>query len=122
MDTTTKGSARLVRSQEKTLNEWAKEVHELAKEKGWWDSDRDFGGLIALVHTELSESHEAWRHNLPIYYTEEGKPEGWGIELVDALIRILDILAYNGVDIDDYMTIKNSYNKTRSYRHGGLRA
>ena len=111
-----------MRAKEKTLNEWAQEVHELAKTKGWWDNERDFGGLIALVHTELSEAYESWRHDQPLYFTDSGKPEGWGIELVDALIRILDILAANNVDIDDYMTIKNAYNSTRSYRHGGLKA
>ena len=37
------------------------EVHENAKSHGWWDEEREFGELIALCHSELSEALEEYR-------------------------------------------------------------
>ena len=36
-------------------------VHNNAKEKGWWDEERNDGEMIALMHSELSEALEALR-------------------------------------------------------------
>ena len=34
-------------------------IHEIAKEKGWYDDgERNFGEQIALIHSELSEALE----------------------------------------------------------------
>ena len=46
------------------------------------------------------------------------KPEGMYVEMVDCLIRILDYLSHENVDIDRVMAEKIAYNKTRPYRHG----
>ena len=104
------------------LNEWAKEVHDVAVIKGWWDHERDFGELISLVHCELSEAYEEYRDGALQYYERDGKPEGVAVELVDAIIRLLDTLATMGVNIDDILEKKHKFNKTRTYRHGGKRA
>ena len=107
------------------LNGFAKEVHALAKEKGWWDKgeEKTFGDLIALIHSELSETLEEYRnHHAPqeVYYNEGNpKPEGIGIELADAVIRILDMCARYEIDLDTCIKIKHTYNKTRPIRHGG---
>jgi len=37
-------------------------VHRTAVNKGWWDSERNEGEAIALMHSELSEALEALRH------------------------------------------------------------
>lgn len=74
-------------------------IHALAVEKGWWEThDRDYGELISLIHSELSEALEEWRNNKPlkeVYYNASNpqKPEGFPIELADAAIRILDTMA-----------------------------
>ena len=52
----------------------------------------------------------------------ERKPEGVAVELCDAIIRILDYLAYMGVDVEAVLMAKHEYNKGREYRHGGKRA
>jgi hypothetical protein len=106
------------------LNNIAREIHQTAQEKGWWEEGLQFGQRIALTHSELSEALEEWRKVKDwLYYTPTStKPEGVSVELVDAMIRILDILYSEDVDIDKVMRLKMDYNKTRPYRHGGLRA
>jgi hypothetical protein len=32
----------------KTLNEWARDIHQNAVERGWWDEPRSFGDIVAL--------------------------------------------------------------------------
>jgi NTP pyrophosphatase (non-canonical NTP hydrolase) len=46
------------------------------------------------------------------------KPEGIPSELADAIIRILDIAAFHGIDIAHAVADKMAYNETRPYRHG----
>ena len=47
------------------------------------------------------------------------KPEGIAVELCDCIIRILDYLGKEGVDVEAVLAEKHAYNKTRPYRHGG---
>ena len=47
------------------------------------------------------------------------KPEGIPTELADVIIRVLDIAAEFGIDLDTAMRLKMDYNKTRGYKHGG---
>ena len=54
-----------------------KDIHENAIKHGWYEEDRSFGDLIALVHTEASEALEEYRNGRgfnEIYYADNGKP------------------------------------------------
>ena len=105
-----------------TVNEFAKEVHENAVAHGWWETARSFPEVAALIHSEVSEALEEWRDGNPAIYgccgipgavcafegacdkdekTGTCKPEGVAVELCDAIIRILDYLAYMGVDVKE---------------------
>ncbi len=46
------------------------------------------------------------------------KPEGIDIELIDALIRLLDLLGSRDVDVDALLKQKLAYNASRPARHG----
>lgn len=99
------------------------DIYAWAMEKGWWDEPRDFLHLAALVHSEISEAVEAWREDKRLaWISEEGKPEGYMVELADAIIRIMDLAENEGIDILHLVEEKMKYNQTRPYRHGGKRA
>ena len=95
------------------LTKLQKEAHAIAKEKGWWDQERSFGDLIALVHSELSEALEAYREHpnpLPPYdrtFTLEklpnGKPVGVASELADVVIRVADMAEHYGEPLEPYV-------------------
>ena len=98
--------------------------HKTPTEKGWWDSPkREIPELLALIHSEVSESLEAYRIGEinTAWYEGNGKPEGFVIELADTVIRIADLCGEFGLDLESALTEKMAYNKTRPYRHGNKR-
>ena len=46
------------------------------------------------------------------------KPEGIAVEVIDALIRILDWCGKEGIDVEALVKEKHEYNKIRPYKHG----
>lgn len=76
-----------------TINEFAAEVHKNAVDHGWWDGERTFPEIVALIHSEVSEALEEYRNGhgaTEIYFS-----------------------------IDAAISQKHEYNKSRPYRHGG---
>lgn len=104
--------------EERRIDDWKEEIHEIAKEKGWWEDERTFGEIVSLIHSEVSEALEEHREDDKMFYYEGEKPEGKGVELVDAIIRILDYLGRKDVDVEEILKAKCEYNKGREYRHG----
>lgn len=115
------------------INDLVKEAHDIALSKGWYNNgDRNIAELIALIHSELSEALEEVRkdsfkdskYNNYSYFVPDKnfpnmKPEGFGIEIADVVIRIADLCGYLNVDLEKAIQIKIEYNKTREHRHGG---
>jgi hypothetical protein len=113
------------------IQELQKRVHETAKSKGWHETDelewpllarllpnwfrsmwftprptaRQKLAWLALVTDELDE---AALEEDALYTGKAGKPEGVLIEMVDALIRIMDMAGACGWDMGDN-NIENDY-------------
>ncbi len=105
-----------------SLNDWATAIHYYAHEKGWWEGERPMGDIIANIHSELSEAWEFYRSGrslTEVHYTETNKPDGFAIELADTIIRLLDLAAHLGLDMEALIAEKHAYNLTRPIRHGG---
>lgn len=76
---------------------------------------------LMLTVSELSEALEFARSDRwELFYHESGKPDGFGIELADAIIRILDMCAAMDIDIAALLAIKMAYNESRPHKHGRL--
>jgi len=104
-----------------TITELVEAAHQNAINKGWYEEPRTCGELIALMHSELSEALEEYRHGrgyTETYYENE-KPCGIPSELADAVIRIFDTCGYLGIDLEEAINEKMAYNATRPVRHGG---
>ena len=124
------------------LNDAAKQIHEDAKRKGFWDSERETGTLLMLCVSELSEALEADRKGRYAdlkAYNEcekaddifESDKEVYELssfqslikdtfedELADTVIRILDLCCARGIDLEKHINLKLKYNRSRERMHG----
>jgi NTP pyrophosphatase (non-canonical NTP hydrolase) len=112
------------------LNDAAEQIHEDAKRKGFWDSERETGTLLMLCVSELFEALEADRKgrvaNLDKF--DKGIAHGdifetyikdtFEDELADTVIRILDLCGARGIDLERHINLKLKYNRSRERMHG----
>lgn len=122
------------------LNELAAEIHAESRLRGFDVSTEPFPQPVMMIVTELSEAVEAdqlgkracmdWIENA-YPESEDCEPEFCEAfrykikdtvedELADALIRLLDLTAALGIDIDKHVRLKRRYNKSRPWKHGKL--
>ena len=105
------------------LETFAKESHQISLDHGFKNDNLD--QRLMLIVDEISEAHEELRKGKDpqeVYYANShitrDKPEGFGIELADAVIRILDLSEAYGLEIVTLLELKQAYNKTRPFKHG----
>ena len=117
--------------------------HATAKEKGFWDSERNLPELLMLTVSELSEALEALRKehksspdivaSLYNSYVEDPHPmdaetfkhefqshvkNSFEDEIADTAIRLFDLCGGLGIDLETHILLKINYNKLRGYKHG----
>ena len=125
-----------------TINELCEATHQNAKNKGFWDKERNIGELLMLINSELAEALEAhrkdrWTKGYDIKMMrdldlgDDGKVgdnfkeefEGYvkdtfEDEIADAFIRLADLCGGLNIDIESHIACKMAYNKTRERLHG----
>jgi len=96
---------------ELTLRELTQLVLKQAQEKGFGTAPGDInvGEKIALIHSEISEAFEAYRHK-----NFDGK-DGFKEELGDAVQRILHLAGIFNIDIESEILKKIESNKGRKW-------
>lgn len=101
-----------------TLNDLCADIHAANVAAGWWSDiatgerkERNFGELLCLVHSEISEAMEGHRKGL----MDDKLPHRQmvEVELADACIRIFDICGAYGYDLGGAIAEKRAFNATR---------
>ncbi len=127
------------------INKLAEEIHANARNKGFFASEKNIGEMLCLIHSEVSEALEADRKN---HYTnlkedwylkglaeknygasfcgdeafknefEKSVKNTFEDELADVMIRVMDLAAFKGVDLESHIKAKMRYNAMREHKHG----
>jgi NTP pyrophosphatase (non-canonical NTP hydrolase) len=101
------------------LDDLAMQLHEVAKEKGFWPEEVDdifIAKQCMMIVSEVTETMEAIRK-------DKGEEEITK-EVADILIRTLDLYAglvesgYTKLSLDYSLEEKTKFNKTRPEKHG----
>jgi NTP pyrophosphatase (non-canonical NTP hydrolase) len=106
------------------VNALVQRAYDYAKRNGFYDNENGQSLVLKLllIHSEVSEAAEelkAGRDPLELRYREsDGKPEGFGIEVADILIRCFDMAGFLGLDLERLIQSKMDFNETRPYKHG----
>ncbi len=82
-----------------------------AKEKGFGTKPEEINvsEKIALIHSEVTEAFEAYRHK-----DFDGK-DGFKIELGDIVSRVLHLAGVMGIDVEEQILKKLDSNKKREW-------
>ena len=118
------------------INELAKKVHYNAVSKGFFENEKNIGEMLCLIHSEVSEALEADRKGLyanvkcfeafsdfdrpshDAFSFESNIKNSFEDELADIMIRVMDLAAFKGIDLEKHIALKMEYNSRRQFKHG----
>lgn len=124
-----------------------KKAHQVAKDKGFWETERNVPEMLMLVVSELAEALEALRKD---HYADKdiakelhkdiainefddefnimAGPWKGGFEanikstfedeIADVAIRLFDLCGGLDIDLQKHIELKMMYNSMRGYKHG----
>ena len=93
------------------IDDLCAQCHGNSNAAGWWNAPRNFGEMIALMHSELSEALEGDRKNL----ASDHLP-GFSMveeEFADVLIRLFDCAGGMGLRLGQAFEAKIQFNQER---------
>ena len=122
-------------------------AHGTAKEKGFWDTERNVSEMLMLIVSELAEAQEALRKNhfadksaitglsqdIELEKSDDEFQMDKGIwkglfedkikssfedEIADVAIRLFDLCGGLDIDLGKHIELKMKYNSMRGYKHG----
>lgn len=95
-----------------TLKDLEKLIMEQAKIKGFGTKPEEINVAekIALIHTEVAEAYEAFRHK------DMDSRDGFRQEMGDIVARVLHLAGIMGVDIEAEILKKLDSNKAREWK------
>lgn len=94
-----------------TIKDYSRMCHKIAKEKGFWDEERNIPEMLMLIVSELGEALEAYRAQ---------DKENFNEEIGDTFIRLFDLCGGLNIDVEKYILKKAKINKKRPYKHGKI--
>ncbi len=94
--------------------DWVRACHLAARDKGFWEKERNVGEMLMLIVSELGEAIEAHRKRK----FGIGEKDTFEDELADTTIRLFDLCGGLGIDLEKQMEWKMNFNKDREQRHG----
>lgn len=125
------------------INKLASEIHSNARSKGFYEQPKNIGEMLCLIHSEVSEALEADRKNhyavkswnieknidlndmestsKKQYFQNEFEvaiKNSFEDELADVMIRVMDLAAFKGIDLEYHIKMKMAYNAMREHKHG----
>lgn len=93
------------------INALAARIYAQNVDAGWWDKPREFGTCCMLIVSEVAEAMEGDRKSLQDKHLPHR--ENAEVELADAMIRIMDLAAHKGYDLEGAIEEKLAVNRTR---------
>jgi hypothetical protein len=86
--------------------------HTISRSRGWWSDPitgatllgvRNFGEMLALVHSEISETHEASALDGDVWIDEKTGYPHIAVELSDILIRLFDLIEAERIGVHSHI-------------------
>lgn len=129
------------------MEQLIKKAHQVAKDKGFWETERNVPEMLMLVVSELAEALEALRkdhyadkavvkdllQDLELDRTDEefvikaiefqvkfedSVKSSFEDEIADVAIRLFDLCGGLNIDLQKHIELKMMYNSMRGYKHG----
>lgn len=124
----------------KSINEYCEDAYNTGVDHGWYENGMpNVGERLALIHSEVSEALEFYRDGrdisemishkqdplysrmpVEVFVREDGKPDGFWVEIADVVIRCFDMAGAYGVDFESILKRKMEFNKGRQHKHGKI--